>query len=493
MPYTPSVVAGAENTPSFNAVGGDITNQQVVSTYDIYTPAEWMVLMARHGVRPAFSNILDVLGFSKGTATPTTGHYERPWSYSLVPVGAIDTPAGGAGNEMVIELDASGMITPGGAEVSGSQQYATYVQEREEILLPGDHIAVVTSIDRTVNPFLVTIKPKKAAIDLDDYVNADEAYAVVSNNWMEGSGTPKGRTPLFIKYTNQFQRVKETWAITGDEATNKLYFRVNNIEGSIMIVCEQDMVEEWERKKSGALLFGETDDNNVEFNANLNIDTPYSGTEGFISFVHTYGHPLTYAPSSFNITDFDAMAKLFELERVPFREFLFACGMDLHQEVTNELYNNNIASNADYVYETMGGATTLNDGYQFSNAEDYAIRIGFKSFYKDGFRYHFKTIHEFNDANGGGAEVYTYSKRAYITPLGFKKNPESGEARATIGYEYKELNGLKRHNMISHINGHGTTNGGLVSNTNDIKSCHMLSQLAFHGSCANQMIYFLPT
>lgn len=490
--YSPPVTAGNENVFGFGAVGGNITNQQVVSQFDIYDRYEWMHLLARHGMRPGFVNVIDALGFSRGVANPSVGHYELGWFENLVTVGAIDTAAGGAGNDMIIELDASNMYATPGVEISAAQQYSAFVNERNEILLPGGTLAVVREVDRTVNPFLVTIYPKDVTIDLDDVVNADESYAVISSNFHEGSGIPASRTPRFIHYSNTFQIDKETWSITGSEATNKMYFSVQQVEGSILIVAERETLKHWMQKKSNIILFGQQATSAPILNTNLGFDTPDTGTEGYLAFTETYGHPLTYTPGSFNITDFDAMSALFELEMLPYRDFLFGSGIKLHQEVTNELYNNNIASNADYVYTMMGGNTVLaGDPFQFASAEDYSISIGFKSFHKDGYSYHFRTFHEFNAAMVAGGDVYDYNQRAYVSPLGEKMSRE-GVKRATIGYEWKQLGNLSRKDNLSMIYGAGTTSSGIVQSPNDIMQCVVLTEMAGHFTCANQCLWFAP-
>jgi hypothetical protein len=54
--------------------------------------------------------MLKSMGFDRGTAAPTTGHYEYPWRKDLVRVNSVITASTGPGTDVVIELTAGSMF-----------------------------------------------------------------------------------------------------------------------------------------------------------------------------------------------------------------------------------------------------------------------------------------------------------------------------------------------------------------------------------------------
>ena len=98
---------------------------------------------------------------------------------------------------------------------------------------------------------------------------------------------------------------------------------------------------------------------------------------------------------------------------------------------------------------------------------------------------------------GAGATGYDYEKWSIVTPLGYTKNSDSGSMDPTIGYRYKEANGISREHVVASFSGVGVAGSGggysIATHGSDVMTCGMLAHHAFHGTCANNIILQRPT
>lgn len=515
--YTPYInpasagYVGDLGANSFSDVGGGTLNQKVISQWDFYKPNEWIDYIARHSGYVGFHAMLRTMGFSNGTAKPTVGHYEKPWSESLVPIGTIITPSGGAGNNMVVALDASGMYTPGVA-VNGTAAYASYPVANDILMLKDGNKAFVVSKNTTTNPHRLTLRPVDSAVDLDNSITAGDALFVSGNAFGEGTGLPAGRTPRMIKYTNTFQIVKEMFSATGSEMSNQMYFNpMPGVAGSYVLMVRDDTYKRMERSLDYTLLFGEQHNNLTQFNANLGFDVPIAGTEGFDTFVLTNGNQQPYTPGTLTVQDFDDIGRIFTLTQIGTRDILSLQGYDLRNEWENVLASYFTYDNADFLADkffaisAIAPVATSLDNVQTATprAGDFAVNIGFKGIVKGGYNYGFASMEMFNDAVGAGADGYNYIKSGYFMPVGFTKERSSDKGKPTIGYEYKQLGGFSREMVVASYNGVGTQGAPIGDGTlgmmaqgatgpNDIANTGFLSEIAGHWTCGNHTVAIYP-
>ena len=494
MSYSPSPSGPQDLRPNaYSAVGGSVMGQAVISQYDLYKPNKFTKVFNRHCSHVPFRLMLRAMGFSRGTAAPTTGHYEYPWNSNLITVGAITAAAAGPGNPMIIALDAGDMYNAN-VNVGGVARQASYPIELEEILLPGDKIAVIKSKNTAVTPHQLTIYPKDPSIDLDNYVNVGDAYAISSNTHAEGSGLPAGRTPRIIDYTNTFQIIKNTSRASGSEMTNEMYFEpLENQPGSFVLKADWDAMNHHEKAADGALIFGEPNSNPllVDTTTDMGYDVPLSGTEGLIPFAINSGNVDTYAVYSIN--DFDDLAKYYERERIGVRELIGLNGIDLFTDIENVLQ---AFLNADGVksqlwQDWMNPSDWVDDYQPNDDDKDLYLHIGFKGLKKSGYTFGLRLLHTFNENTGAGATVYNYSKRQVIVPKGYSKDKRTNTSRPTMGYEYKMLGKYSRENIMGHLSGAGITEF-LPTNQYDTRTLFYLCEIAFHGTCSNHVTIQLP-
>jgi len=507
MAYTPLTPGGvAAGIQSFSGVGGNFNNQTVVSNYDMYTPAQMVTLYRRHGQSVSFRALTKLWGLAKGANTPTVGHYEQDWENEPLQIGSVVTAASGAGADHIVALAASAMFNTA-VTVGGAARQASSIKVGDIVVSKLNKMrARVIAKNTTVNPHRITLKPLRSTDDIAlEFVAGD--YAVVTAAWGEGGGMPEGHTPKFIKYTNTFQIVKEKVGVTGSEATNQMYFKVQRQEGSIWLQTTAQAQVLFENKMDGALIFGQQINNLVDTSntANLGFDVPIQGTEGFLEFAESSGHTDTYTTGSYALSDFDSMSAIFKGERVtPGNMVLCLQGYGIYNEIENLLF-----SEFDQVYEAslsqqLFPDTTQVDGDVVHRDTDFAVNIGFRAIKKAGFVYNFKELTCLSDPRGTGLPGYDYTNYQLASPLGYMTdyNPNNGGEvdknfqlgrSGIIGYQYKKLGNFSREVQIGQWAGVGSAMGNIVaSGPNDTMELGMLSEIAFHGACANKVVIQKP-
>lgn len=475
--------------PSFSGAGGSVMNQKVVTAMDIYKPNELIEVYERHAKRVSMRNILSSLGFSRATAAPTTGHYEYPWSNDLIRIESV-VSGSGAGVDVVVALSTSAMYTSG-VTVAGTSRKASYPMKYDIIKFPNGMKAWIKSKDITNDPHRLTLTPTLAADDLGTYLATvvPGAFFISDQAMAEGTGLPDGRTPRVIKYTNEFQIVKAAVAVTGSELTNQTYFNpIPNTPGSFYLKAEADTYDDFEGKAGGALFWGGVIDNVTQQSISGvdSIDLPVKGTEGLVDFATLNGYTDNYTVGAYALSDFDNMAKLLEAERVGTRRFMTWDGIDLWHEKENELLQLFAGSTVPFL-QFVGNAA------EDQPLADKTVNIGFRGVTKGGYSWGFQLLHEFNAATGAGASGYDYKNWSIATPLGLAMNKGTGNKMPMIGYEYKALGGVNREVVFGRLPGLGSAMPGeTIVTENDVTKQGLLSEIAFHGACANHIIVQRP-
>ena len=246
-PFVPVSNISQDLRPNlFADVGGAVMNQGVISQYELYKPNELIQVFERHKKSISWRMILKSMGFSRGTAAPTTGHYEYPWRKNLVTFGAIITASTGPGTDVVVEIDPLDMFNTN-LTANGVAVQASFARERDILEFYDGNQAIIIAKDTSVTPHQLTLQPLDSAVDFATSVNTNEGYFVVGNAWGEGEGLPAGRVPRIIEYKNTFQIVKESAAATGSSLTNEMYFNPTpGVSGTYFLQVTETAMENFE-------------------------------------------------------------------------------------------------------------------------------------------------------------------------------------------------------------------------------------------------------
>jgi hypothetical protein len=335
-------------------------------------------------------------------------------------------------------------------------------------------------------------------VDLATAVTTAQPFFISSNQHGEGSSLPTGRTPRLLKYSNQFQIVKNAAATTGSELTNQTYFEpLPGMPGSFFLRASEDMMYLFEEHYDGALLWGQQTNNITEFNPEMGQDVNVTGTEGLIQFGTTAGLVDTYTVGAYSFQDFYVMSEYYERQRITNWNVHSLMGMSIRNEVEQVFVSALDADLAalltkDYMYGDRVGDTFRADFIDNGpmDASDFALKIGFRALRIGGFNYSFCSMHQFNEAVGAGAPGYNFPNWQISMPIGYMAEKSSGTMRPTVGYEYKALNGYLREHVAIKMDGAGT--GDPVVSPYDIRKVAFLGEFAFHGTCANAIVVQKP-
>lgn len=485
-------------------VGGNIAGQPVLTT--IFDLAPWYQIrkvFARHSHAPTFRLLLKAFGgsFTRGVAANITAHYEEDWNRSLLHVGSIITASAGAGNDMVIALDAASMFAPG-ITSGGSARKASYPQVGQRILFPDGTMAYIKAKNVTTDPHRLTIAPALSTVDLDTVVTAGEKYFIVDNAWGEATGLPQGTIKRIYKYTNTFQIIKAAFGASGSALTMEFLPTFVQEGENIAMILKPQTVYNFERDVSNALLFGQTMNNiNDTTGSQLGYDVAVTGTEGLISFVSNNGYTDTYSPGSYAISDFYFVTKTMEQERIGSRELVSWQGYDIYAEQEQVFANQYQYSLLPKMIDGLmarSGPNVPTDGWQPSQDADFVAWLGFKAAHIGGYTILFKQLHEFNEAIGAGAAGYDYPQWSITMPIGSTVDMATNQPVANFGYEWRELSGYKREAVFATIAGVGTAGtGGYVpiqyaAHEYDYTKSGFVSEVAFHGACGNRVVTQRP-
>lgn len=500
MSYSPSFgsLPGGLANPNVGSVGGSMATEKVVSTLYDYDPyAIYRAVADRHTAYPMFRQMLRMQNATRAVSAPTTGHYERDWRFNLVTFASIDATTA-AGEDAVYTLDASSMYDLS-VNVSGSARQASAVRVGDIIESYTGARILVTAKTTSSTPHTITVKPLSASVDVDAEFSATGTYAIFGNMHAEGSTIPEGLLPRISKYTNVFQIVKEGAGTTGTELTNQTWAQiVPGKDGSIFMAIEGDTMMRYERAMCYTLLFGTTANNlTAAATTEVPFDVAIKGTEGLVPFVSVNGHTDNYTSGSYSIDDFDAMAVIFEQERIGTRQIVTYDGYTIFQETENALQTLLNANLTVELLKTLGGDGKVpSDSLQPYESNDFSFYIGFRAVRKSGYDFFFRMLHEFNDYTGAGAPNYEYPSYRIATPLGFAVERASGNEVPYVSYEYKGLNGYNRHDLVDYTAGIGVAGAPgmarVASTTYDVARMGIVSEIAGHFACPNKCILQTP-
>ena len=335
-------------------------------------------------------------------------------------------------------------------------------------------------------------------------VVATESYAIIHNDWAEGSGIPEPVLQRFFKYTNTFGIVKEATKITGSELTNAVYHSQPNAGPGQSIVMTMDWAaaRRFENKMSNMYLFGQQHNNISAQNTDLNsIDQTTAGTEGFLEFAESGGNDVDYSSGAFATTDLQALADVYLDNRCTMSsDILGFIGPDLGTDIENAytaVLDGNYTGNLDRIVmdEMKPMVSAAASPRQDYKSGDITIAFQYRAIKTKGFVFHLKNIAEFADIQAAGGTGYEHRKWGVWAPYEWYTDKGSGEKKSAIGYEYKALNGYSREVVTDILPGAGVggnTPFGRPVTQYDSMQRFWLHEGAAHIACGNALTMMKP-
>jgi len=474
MSYSPSFTNPEGLSP--NAFGSEmgVYSEAVTTPYDIYEPQEFIQLIEQHNKPASYRMLLKNSGFSRAVRAPTTGHYEAPWYKSHLVVGSVIYAAGVAS----VVLDASSLFAF--VDAAGATRYGSYPIVSDVIELPSrkqGRISAKTTVGAT---HTCTIIPLDSTVPFvaGDFT-AGERIFIVYNLQGEGMPLPGSRQSRVTKYTNTFAITAAAVSTTGSELTNATYFEVKpGVRGSFFEKGFDDMMMRHEDDCDNLLIFGQQTNNTglAVTPTQLGYPVDVKGTEGLIDFGLTNGYDETWDPlTGYLIQDFNDITAIYEGERVG-TQLMVLQGFKAFQAVEDTLVDYVRQTEVSLVNQETGGSTT--------------VSVGIGKIRKTGYDIIFKKVPAFSDVKGAGTAGYDYESWMIYMPWGFTADKSTGFRTGTVGYEWKQLGGYSRENTMIKLDGTGY--GRVATQSDDIYTCGIRSEIAAHNACANQIVIQRP-
>jgi len=435
------------------------------------------------------TGFLDVLGAKAPVSNFQFSHYEEDWIHQS------------------FTTDANGVTLTGGIEIliSNASSLAvnaagdsTFVRPGAVLLLKDGTMGLVvakytvgTAVTGAGNSALegyttaatTTAAANQHVIHVMNYngttaltVANGDTFAIVGMEFAEGTGQPAGITPKVLEYNNTCMILKESYQVSGSEATNKIWFKVNDEatgqSGYLWYLKgEGDTYRRFMDYSEMMMILGEqaTATSLVGAgNASAGITGGVRGTTGLLNFMgntHTYNQL-----AGFNLSDFDSMIRTLDKYKGS-RENTVWAGLDLSLAI-------------DDAVAAMFAGGGISYG-AFNGAEEIAVAMGFKSFTRGGYTFHKKTYQPFTHLPMLGATGFDYAGMGMVIPGDSGRDAKSGESIPALRVRYKAADGYSRE-MEHWLTG----SAGIAQATSDVDElrCHYRTERGFEGFGANRFI-----
>ena len=309
-----------------------------------------------------------------------------------------------------------------------------------DVILHGVDRYVVTAINESSGAVTVEVLGAVVAPAADgDALNAP----IIGNLYGEGTDQPKRFLESNVVYrTNPYMILKETFKVTGSQATNIGYINLGGGDYRWYIKGEQDTRQRFLDKREMMMLLGKKD------TATVGTST-VQGSEGYFEAIEDRGIVApTFATAG--LVDLDLIVAELDKQGSSPEYAIYANTAEL-LEIDDMVASLNGAAG-------FGNPTNGPMAFgAFANA-DQAVKLGFQSFTRGGYTFHKKPWKLLNDPTLLGGSSY----KGVMIPLTSVIDPKSGERAAALEMNYKAVNGYSRemeHWMTGSILG--------VSNTNE--------------------------
>jgi len=312
-------------------------------------------------------------------------------------------------------------------------------------------------------------------------LNDETAYTmpIIGNMFAQGSDQPdRFLESNVVKRTNPYAIVKESFEVSGSQATNIGYIDVGGGDYRYYIKSEMDTRQRFMDKREMVMLLGQKVTNIDSTNGITNID----GTEGYFSALEDRGMVTSDLLGSNGLTDLDALIKEMDKNGCPAEYAVYsATRQDL-------LLDDMVAGAGAGTNVTAGVAASFG---AFNNDRDMALNLGFKSFSRGGYTFHKNSFKLLNDPTLlGNDDVHNRLAAGVMIPLANVVDPRSGERAPALEMNFKSAGGYDRE-MEHWVTGGGVL--GFTNDTQDVAKFHYRSECCLVTRSANQHVLIQGT
>ena len=345
------------------------------------------------------------------------------------------------------------------------------VRLNDVLLFEDGSRAVVTDQDTSGTTFTVARLDGTAANDFD-IATAGKA-AIVGNIYAQGSGQPSEfyQTEV-VKRENPFFITKETYHVTGSQATNIGWINIGNGDYRWYVKGEMDTRKRFMNQREMMMLLGQKGDISVPDGTGT---TGIAGSEGYFAAVENRGITTTGTfGDGAGFADIDEI--IFELDKqgAPAEYAMYV------DTATSLAIDDMLA--AGIATQTTAGLPGQFGAFQ--NSADMAVNLGFKSFTRGSYTFHkhgWKLLSDPTLLGAFGTKPY----KGAMVPMTQVADAKTGIKAPALEMNYKEVNGYNRE-MEHWVEGGGVL--GFATNDQDVAKFHYRSEANLITRAANQHI-----
>ena len=422
------------------------TLSNYVSTLNLHKRDVDEQVYARYGAQ-GITGLLEMMGAKKECTNGTFEHFEESLIHDYITVTAVNIAAKTGDLVLGSTTVAAQPVRPGNVlrNASGLTLHVSDVAQ--------DGV----DVDVTVYNY--------ADSNIGNLAGADLKFAIIGTEYTEGSGQPLTLTPKVTQYTNTTMIIKESFQVSGSEASNVSYVKV---DGGYLwyLKGEADTYKRFLDYAEMQLVLGKK-----YSNASAAPGGAITGTEGLMDFIDNGGikGTLTAAITMENMDDTIKQLDKFRGSK----ENALMCGINLSLDID------------DIIGAKMGSASGASFG-TFGNDKDMAVNMGFNSFSRGGYSFHKKTYDLFNHPSLG--EGLSLAGDGIIIPMDSQRDAKGGDMIPSLRMRYKAVPGYSREME------HWLTGPAVLANrTNgdDVLQCNYRTERGFEGFGANRFVHIV--
>lgn len=304
---------------------------------------------------------------------------------------------------------------------------ATNVLRENDVVLLNGSIRCIVDKSTPAAAASATLFPIAGTFG-EDITTAAKTVPVIGNLFAQGSDQPgEFLESNVIRRVNPYMILKETFKVSGSQATNIGWINVGNGDYRWYVKGEMDTRQRFLDKREMMMLLGES--GTVEVNGNS-----VSGSEGYFAAIEDRGIVAsTSADGDFaELSDLDSI--IIELDKQGAAPEYAIYANSATMLALDDMVAQGLAT---AVAGVTNGAAAFG---AFQNDQQAAVRLGFQSFRRGGYTFHTKSWKLLNDPTLLGGSDFN----GVMIPLTTVVDPKSGNRAAALEMNYKAANGYSR-------------------------------------------------